>query len=111
MTNRFLVVIQTPACFQHSASTFVINQFLFTGLTNTVSLKLHSRQVSYEDSLALADAIDQIPRTPQVEVGWALCGDRGGGIDALVGFLEGGSFEIVNGEEVGPEDLSDAGLS
>lgn len=61
--------------------------------------RLDSTDVSYEDALALAAAIDQLPRTTQTEIGWALCGDPGGGVDALVDFLEGGSFEIVNGDD------------
>jgi hypothetical protein len=105
MSNRYLVIVQAPDCLRHSPLTFVINGVLFDGILNAVGYRLHSTDLSYEDALALAAAIDQLPRTQRAEVGWALCGDPGGGVDALVDFLNGGSFEIVNGETTRPEDL------
>lgn len=109
MPGRILVIVQFPDAYQFSEGIFVVNEFLFDGLLGAIGNKdrklVRSTDVSYEDALALAAAVDQLPRTPQIKLGWALCGDPGGGVDALVDFLRGGSFEIIDGEAVGPDDL------
>lgn len=106
MAHRRLVIVKSPDAHLFAEGTFVVNEFLFNGLLRTSGIKLDSADVSYEDALALAAAIDLLPRPSQTEIGWALCGDPGGGVDALVDFLEGGSFEIVNGETTKPELVS-----
>jgi hypothetical protein len=105
MAERRLVIVKSPDAYLSAEGTFVVNEFLFTGLLKTVGYRLDSTDVSYEDALHLVSAIKQIPRTTQTEIGWALCGDPGSGVDALVDFLAGGSFEIVDGETVRPEDV------
>lgn len=105
MTERRLVIVKSPDACLFCQGIFVVNEFLFTGLLKASGIRLDSTEVSYEDALTLAAATDQLPRTPQAEIGWALCGDPGGGVDALVDFLQGGSFEIVDGEAVRPGDV------
>jgi|GEM_PF-2633431 len=108
MSNRHLVIVQTPDCFRHSPTTFVINEFLLSGWLRSVAasgprIRL-TGEVTAKVAAQLADALEQMTTTPQDELHDALCGDPGG-LSAFCDFLRGGSFELVDGETTKPEDL------
>jgi hypothetical protein len=107
--NRHLVIVKSADCFQHSAHTFVINEFLLTGwLKGVAALGPRIRltgEVTAEVAAQLADALERMENTPQDELHDALCGCPAGGKKALCDFLRGGGFELVDGETTKPEVL------
>lgn len=109
MTNRILVIVPTPDCYQHSASSFVIGHFLLTGWLRGATAAgpriTLTGEVTADVASRLANALEQIEITSQSEVHDALCGDPGGGKVAFCAFLRGGAFRLVDGATTTPDDL------
>ena len=109
MSNRYLVVVQAPECFQHSPNAFVVNEFLLIGWLKGVAAVgpriTLTGEVQADVASKLADALEKIETTPQNEVHDALCGDFGGGFMAFCDFLRGGGFRLVDGETTRPDEL------
>lgn len=109
MSNRYLVIVQAPDCFQHSPNAFVVNEFLLGGWLKGVAaagprITLND-EVTADVADKLADALGRMETTTQDQLHDSLCGDPGGGLRAFCDFLRGGAFRVVDGETTRPEEL------